>query len=65
MICDQSKDRIEGAYAQGVMLWDGQPLMRGNICLQNDVAADSPPLPVLRALWPVTSHKSQVTVSCP
>lgn len=40
VVGDQSQDRVERAHAQGVVLRDGQPLMRGNVCLQNDMAAD-------------------------
>ena len=49
VVGDQSQDRVERAHAQGVMLRNGQPLMRGNVRLQNDVAAhlvNDPVVPV-------------------
>jgi hypothetical protein len=49
VVGDQSQDRVERAHAQDVMLRNGQPLMRGNVRLQNDVAAhlvNDPVVPV-------------------
>ena len=39
VVGDQSQDRVERAHAQGVMFRDRQPLMCGNVRLQNNVAA--------------------------
>jgi len=49
VVGDQSQDRVERAHAQGVMLRDRQPLMCGNVRLQNDVAAhlvNDPVIPI-------------------
>ena len=49
VVGDQSQDRVERAHAQGVMLRDRQPLMCGNVRLQNNVAAhlvNDPVIPI-------------------
>lgn len=40
MVGDHSQDRVECAHAQSVMLLNRKPLVSGNVCLQNDMAAD-------------------------